>query len=231
MHPWSSFIVPSSAILRRPPLSVDTLVHIASDFARIHECWVRPFDSFSVSCDVCRAATTSAGEKGKLKSYVDACAKVKRCKEEAVFLREEARDAVVYYQRQEDLIARAVQQRKDSQDHVTRSHMLLLERELLKVQRLKARMVRTQAHLNTLFGELTAASHAASDAAAEGGVLEPDTLVEEGDLGGDPDVFPEEDTEEETGDDEEEEELMGEDDSGYTSVRGDDLLGDVRMWI
>lgn len=119
---------------------------------------------------------------------MDACAKVKRCKEEAVFLREEARDALIYYQRQEHNLASAVRAREDSEDPVARSHKLLLERELSKVQRLKARMLQTQAYLNTLFGELPGAHQ--EGAAMEGDVPE-SAPTGEADLGADPEVFPE----------------------------------------
>ena len=165
--------------------------------------------------------------------YVDACDRVKRCKEEAVFLREEARDALVYYRRQEDGLARAIRERTDSLDPVARSHKLLLEREMSKVQRLKARMLQTQVHLTGLFGEFPGAPQAAGadGATAEGDI--PPIPVEEEELGGDPEVFPEvQDTEEETGDeseDEEEELARDDDDSGYTSVRGDDWPGDGRL--
>ena len=178
---------------------------------------------------------------------MDACAKVKRCKEEAVFLREEARDALIYYQRQEHNLASAVRAREDSEDPVARSHKLLLERELSKVQRLKARMLQTQAYLNTLFGELPGAHQ--EGAAMEGDVPE-SAPTGEADLGADPEVFPEsqdadyegtdydddeEAEEEEEGGEEgdEEEDLAPEEgDSGYTSVRGGDLLGgDVRLWL
>jgi hypothetical protein len=164
---------------------------------------------------------------GKLKDYVDARDRIDRCNEEAVFLREDARDAMVYHRKQEAIL-QASYLRETDQDAIARSHKLLLELELVKVRRLIARLLKTQAYLVTLFGELDSEPDMRADE-----TMEPDVaaeLAEEEDLGGDSEVFPEAPDEVGYGsgeeDDDEEGEGEDEEDSGYTSVRADDSLSD-----
>lgn len=176
------------------------------------------------SRNVARGATAAAGQERLRRDFVDACARVKRCEEEAVYLREEARDALVYYQSQIDKFSAAVRQREGSNDATQQSHKLLLELQLSKKQALKAEMLRTQVHLHELFGELAGAPRVGTVGGAGEPDLAPDADKEGEDLGADPEVFPEHEvaygTDASDGEeDEEDEELRDEGDSGYADSR------------